>query len=161
MQGFKKVFLVVGVLLMGAQLFAQKDQTVFSHAKRAGFFVTPLIEQGPLNEPWRTSGGGGFAFVVGDAFIGGYGLAGLDYDQLFFNEDLERIDLAHGGLWLGYSPFQNKVVHPTTSLKVGWGAAHIDIDDYEDDFIDDDEQWILDNKGDLFDDVLSYTLTWA
>ena len=79
------VFVIVLSCLIGGQLFAQGDQTIFRKANRGGLFVSPFVEQGPLVEDWRTSTGGGVGIILGDAFVGFYGQAGLDYDKLILS----------------------------------------------------------------------------
>ena len=113
-------------MFLSLQLFAQ-DQTVFNRVNRIGFFVTPLFEVGPLVDPTESSVGGGAALVLGNSFIGGYGLAGIDYEQLILDEDIEQIDLAHGGLWFGYVPLQGAVLHPYASVRAGFGAVNIEV----------------------------------
>ncbi|MCB0679658.1 MAG: hypothetical protein KDC32_01655, partial [Saprospiraceae bacterium] len=146
----KRIFLFALLALAICDLQAQ-DQTVFNRANRFGVFVSPMFEQGPLNEPWRTSAGGGLGFVFGDFFLGAYGLAGLDYDQLLADEEVDRIDLAHGGLWIGYTPEQHRILHPYAATRIGFGAVDIDVDYLDDDGFGPDP-WDLDDD-DLIDNV--------
>ncbi|MCB0644460.1 MAG: hypothetical protein KDC44_22605 [Phaeodactylibacter sp.] len=149
----KMLFLALGLLSL-VQLNAQ-DQTIFNRSNRCGLFVSPMTEVGPIYDPTEVSNGGGLAMVLGNSFFGVYGMAGLDYDQLFFDSELEKIDLAHGGLWYGLTPFQHSVIHPVASVKAGWGAINVDIDNF-DSFPDEENIFNLDDD-DLVDNVLVVT----
>jgi hypothetical protein len=127
----KRIFLFLGIALLAFQAQGQ-DQTLLGRSGRVGFFVSPYIEQGPLNQPWKTSLGGGVGLVLGDGFIGVYGSAGADYEQVLNENDLDRIDLAQGGLWLGYTPFQHWMLHPFASLRAGAGAINLDTNGWDD-----------------------------
>ena len=112
-----------------------QDRTLMGRNGRVGFFISPYLEQGPLNQPWRTSVGGGVGLILGTGFIGFYGSAGADYEQVLNENDLDRIDLAQGGLWIGLTPFQQSVFHPYASLRAGAGVVNLDTygwDDYVD-----------------------------
>ena len=69
--------------------------------------------------------GGGGGVIIDNVFIGFYGLGSTNDFVQNINEDDFSLDLAHGGLWFGYTPNTFKVFHPYTSLKVGWGFADI------------------------------------
>jgi len=127
----KRIFLFVAIALAAIQAQAQ-DQTLLGRSTRIGFFVSPYLEYGPLNKPWETSIGGGLGLVLGDGFIGLYGAAGADYDQVLQDNDVERIDLAHGGLWVGYNPVQRWLFHPYATVRFGPGVVNIDTDDWDD-----------------------------
>lgn len=150
----KQTFLMLSTLLACLQLQAQ-DQTLFNRSNRVGIFVSTLTEVGPIYDPNEVSMGGGLAVVLGNTFLGAYGVAGLDYDQLFFDEELERIDLAHTGLWYGFMPAQGSVIHPIASVRAGWGVVNVNIDDFED-FIDDDNIFDI-QDDDLNDNVFVLT----
>ena len=112
-----------------------RDQTLANSSGRNGFFISPIIEYTDLNDEWNTSVGGGLAFVAGDFFIGGYGLGMLD--ENWIDDDIEELQMGHVGLWLGYVTPQHKALHLFTSVKAGWGAVNIELDDdfdYDDSF---------------------------
>ncbi|MBK7406657.1 MAG: hypothetical protein IPL49_11665 [Saprospirales bacterium] len=111
---------------------SNQDKTLLGRNGRVGFFVSPYIEQGPLNEPWRTSLGGGVGLILGNAFLGVYGAAGADYEQVLNQDQLDRIDLAHGGLWLGFTPIQHWALHPYGTMKLGAGVVNIDTNGWND-----------------------------
>ncbi len=130
----KRIFLLVIIAVAAFQAQAQ-DQTLLGRSSRIGFFVSPYLEMGPLNQPWEASIGAGAGLVLGNGFIGFYGAAGADYEQLLQEDEFDRIDLAHGGLWVGYNPVQNWVFHPYTTLRIGPGVVNIDTNSW-DDYID-------------------------
>lgn len=133
MQSIIKIFVLVCLTL---QLSAQRDNTLVNHTGRVGFFFSTSMEFNNEVNDVNSYGGGGFGLVLSDFFIGGYGSAGANFDNLIYDNDIERIELAHGGLWLGYTPFQHAVVHPFASLRTGWGAVGIEFDDFDEDEID-------------------------
>lgn len=116
-------------LLVGSSLLAQRDQTLFSGNKRNGFFGAPIFEFYDLNSTtdFEVASGGGGGIIIGDFFLGGYGIGDVSLVQII-EENRVDADLAHGGFWLGATPFQEKALHPYLSLRMGWGAADIEID---------------------------------
>ena len=127
----KKSLILFAVILFTGSLFAQRDNTLFNSNGRTGIFVTPwLTEYGQFGNDTRASFGGGIGVIVGDAFLGGYGLGNADFEQLLIQGEVEEVRLAHGGLWFGYVPMQHKSVHPYSSLRLGWGAVNIDESDF-------------------------------
>lgn len=74
--------------------------------------------------------GGGGAVMLGDFFVGAYGL-GLtnnipvnrpDYTEY---QSGDRLSIGHGGFWLGYSLFGEKPIHLTVSTLLGWGTVGV------------------------------------
>ncbi len=137
----KKSICIAVLALFAMQVFAQRwhgnerDETLANITGRTGFFLSPIIEYSNLQDNWNTSVGGGLAFVAGDFFIGAYGLGMIEDD--LFDSDFERLDMGHGGFWIGYTTPQHKALHLFSSLKAGWGAVNIDFDnnfDYDDSF---------------------------
>ncbi|NND31413.1 MAG: hypothetical protein HKN76_02395, partial [Saprospiraceae bacterium] len=95
-------------------------------ARVIGGFGGPLLEFGNIKGDYVTSVGGGGGVIIDNLFIGAYGLGSLDHLHYNINStDDFRMDLAHGGLWLGYTPNTFKLFHPYTSAKIGWGFADI------------------------------------
>lgn len=140
----KKSIFIVLFACFASQIFAQRwnggsnDETLFSRSRRVGLFVSPIVEFSDFKNNLTTASGGGIGLVAGDFFIGGYGLGTVDYDRII-NEDFDRLDMGHGGFWLGYVAPQHEVVHFFSSVKAGWGAVDIEFDsnnepDYEDTF---------------------------
>lgn len=121
-----KNFFLILTTLITAQLFGQSDQTLFSDVKRVGAFGGPIFEYSNLDEDVETATGGGGAFVLDDFFLGGYGIGDVELNKPGTENAVdvnERVKFKHGGFWLGYVPMQNKVIHPYTSLRLGWGKA--------------------------------------
>jgi hypothetical protein len=121
----KKISLFL-ILLTSTLLVSAQHETLFSRARIIGGFGGPLLEFGNIKSDYTTSIGGGGGLIIDNFFIGAYGIGSLDHLQYNIrNEDDFRMDLAHGGLWLGYTPATFKVIHPYTSARIGWGFAEI------------------------------------
>lgn len=107
--------------------FAQHE-TLFNDLKVVGAFGGPLIEIGSINGEVGADIGGGGAVLFENLFLGGYGL-GTDYPQARVvdggEESIYDIKFSHGGLWLGYIQGPNKLVHLTSSVKIGWGKSRL------------------------------------
>ena len=131
----KQILAILTFSLLGTCAFAQ-EETLFGNAAFVGGFGAPIFEFGLGGDPRHSAGLGG-GVVVDGFFFGAYGLAGLDLKELT-NEagDVEQLDIAHGGFWLGYTYAPHKVIHPYVSARIGWGAVNIRLDDpfqtYED-----------------------------
>jgi len=136
----KKLFFALTLSTLAFTGFSQRDQTLFDSNGRVGFFGGPIWEFHDFDNNVQTSTGGGLALILGDAFIGGYGVGEIDFDDLIDNNE-GQIELAHGGIWVGYVPLQYRAIHPYSSLKIGWGAVGIEFDD--EDFDADDGVFVL------------------
>jgi len=74
--------------------------------------------------------GGGGAVLLGDFFVGAYGL-GLtnNIPVIRPDEDIyqlgDRLSVGHGGFWLGYSLHGEKPIHVTFSTLLGWGSIGV------------------------------------
>lgn len=134
----KNLLLVAMCSLLTGASFAQSDNTLFNNHARHGFFVSPIIEYSDFKGELSTALGGGMGFISGDFFFGLYGLGLTDYDQVL-EDELDKLTLGHGGLWLGYTYPQTSVVHLFSSAKVGWGGANFEVIDenleYDDSFV--------------------------
>lgn len=122
----KKIILTLSGFLFLFTLSAQTQETLFGHIddNEIGAFGSPLIEIGAVNGDVGGDVGGGGALILRGFFIGGYGL-GADYPGLSFNNEHYDIRFKHGGLWFGYAPLQFKVIHPYSSLRIGWGKSQL------------------------------------
>lgn len=118
--------LALGMLLSGS-LFGQTE-TLFGHARVVGGFGAPIIEWG-LNNDLSTSVGGGGAIVIDEFFIGGYGIGSIDFEQLLDDGTVDRLELGHGGFWLGYAIGSFNVLHLHLGGRIGWGAVNVDLTD--------------------------------
>lgn len=125
----KKVLFSALFISLATFVMAQHE-TIFNNARVVGGFGGPLIEFG-LNNDLNTAYGGGGGIVIGSAFIGGYGLGAVDLNAVIDGQDINNIELAHGGFWLGYTYKPYKLVHLFSSAKIGWGAVNIDPDRFD------------------------------
>ncbi|MEL6941469.1 MAG: hypothetical protein AAFO82_02280, partial [Bacteroidota bacterium] len=108
----KHLLFFIGLFLSAHTLLAQADQTLFNRG-RIGGFGAPIFDYYNISSEGDidiASGGGG-ALILGDFFIGGYGVGDISRIETLENGRAE-FDLAHGGLWLGFTPLQQSVVHP-------------------------------------------------
>ncbi len=135
----KKSIFIAMLACFASQIFAQRwengDQTLFNRSHRVGFFVAPIVEYSDFKNDLTTATGGGLGLVAGDFFVGAYGLGVADYNRII-NENFDRLEMGHGGLWFGYVAPQHEVVHFFSSVKAGWGALDIDFDGNEPDYRD-------------------------
>ncbi|MCB0561818.1 MAG: hypothetical protein H6573_20265 [Lewinellaceae bacterium] len=115
--------LVLGCLAMAA---SAQHETIFNNARVVGGFGAPIVEMGLGNEMTTAVGGGG-AIVIDNFFIGGYGVGSVDFNALIEDENIQQIDLGHGGFWLGYTLAPYKIIHLYTSARIGWGGVGIDV----------------------------------
>ena len=114
-------------LLLGLAVQAQHE-TLFNNARVVGGFGAPIIEMG-LGNDMTTAVGGGGGVVIDNFFIGGYGVGSIDFERLIEDDDIQEIELGHGGFWLGYTLAPHRVLHLYTSARLGWGAVGIDVSD--------------------------------
>jgi hypothetical protein len=119
-----RLILLILVCLLGWSLHGQ--ETLFQDIDEddIGAFGSPLIEIGSINGEVGSDVGGGGALVIGGFFLGGYGL-GTTYPEATINGTRYDIRLKHGGLWMGYAHNQYKVIHPYSSLRLGWGKSQL------------------------------------
>lgn len=124
----KHLLLFICLLLTVQFLSAQRDQTLFNRGGRIGGFGAPIFDYyniGSKGDIDIATGGGG-ALILGDFFVGGYGVGDISRIETL-DDGRAEFDLAHGGIWLGFTPLQRSVVHPYASLRMGWGATDVTI----------------------------------
>jgi len=90
-------------------------------------FGAPLNSWGSINGKFAAfNGGGGAVLLNRQFFIGGYG---LELENKVKTSELRgtgsQLQMEHGGLWIGYDCNSNRLIHPTVSLKTGWGTASL------------------------------------
>lgn len=107
-----------------------QHETLFSNARVVGGFGGPITEWG-LGNDLRTSYGGGGGIVIGGAFIGGYGMGSVNLADILDGNDIDNIELGHGGFWLGYTYQPYKLVHLFFSAKIGWGGVNINTNNFD------------------------------
>jgi hypothetical protein len=122
----QKQLLFFAVLLTSSIGLQAQHETLFNQARVVGAFGGPITEYG-LSNDLSTSVGGGGALVINSFFIGGYGLASVDFDQLYDEGDVDVLDIGHGGFWLGGTYQPHRLVHMYGSARLGWGAINIDL----------------------------------
>ena len=96
-----------------------------------------------INDELTSFSGGGGGIVLNDFFIGGYGMnSNINNTPVIDNTPIGYenfdINLAYGGIWMGYSFLDKKVIHPFVSLKTGLGNVRV----YE---LNDDNPFIREN----------------
>ncbi len=123
----KKYGIFAVAFLMGLFVQAQHE-TLFNNARVVGGFGGPIVEMG-LGNDMTTAVGGGGAVVIDNFFIGGYGIGSIDFERLIEEDNIDQIELGHGGFWLGYTLAPHRVFHLYTSARLGWGAVGIDVSD--------------------------------
>lgn len=131
----KNFALVVCLAFLATSALAQQE-TLFGKSRVVGAFGAPIFEFG-LNNDLNPSTGFGGALVINSFFLGAYGMGAADFKQLIEdNNDIDKLDLAHGGLWLGFAVPSYRLVHIYGSARLGWGAVNVELDDpgleYED-----------------------------
>lgn len=122
----QKQLLFLAVLLTATIGLQAQHETLFNQARVVGAFGGPITEYG-LSNNLSTSVGGGGALVINSFFIGGYGLASVDFDQLYEDGEVDVLDIGHGGFWLGGTYQPHRLVHMYGSTRLGWGAINIDL----------------------------------
>ncbi len=133
----KKLLIICLVFYYSQGAFAQKGEdsffddpneteTLFNQVKVVGAFGGPFFEYSEIGNDLEVSSGGGGGLIINDFFIGGYGMGSITAS--IFEEELESIELAHGGLWMGYTYRPYKLLHLFSSVKLGAGALDIEFD---------------------------------
>lgn len=110
-----------------------QHQTLFNSARLVGAFGGPITEYG-INNGLATSAGGGGGLVFSKYFLGAYGMASADFNQIINQGQLSRLDLAHGGAWLGVTHQPWRLLHLYGSARIGWGGLDVQVtnDDWDD-----------------------------
>ena len=117
----KKILLLSAVMLLGLTTSAQETeeiQTLFGGGTRISGFGGPFMTFGTINSDFAHMMGGGGGVILGNYFLGGYGLGLTNY----IDAGGTRMGFGHGGFWTGYSFFGNRAVHPAVSTLIGWGG---------------------------------------
>ncbi|MEY3050892.1 MAG: hypothetical protein RLY31_677 [Bacteroidota bacterium] len=148
------------LLSVTAGLIAQKDETLFSGVERSGAWGSPLFEYLDPGSDIQVNRGGGGAVVLNDFFLGGYGMGSMDATKRIDSEGIQdKIRFKHGGFWLGYTPLQQKVLHPYGSVRMGWGKARRSATDLQTNQLvgeGDDELFVLTPEAGLELNVFSF-----
>ena len=123
----KYLFAFIACLAVVSALQAQTE-TLFGNARVRGAFAAPIVEWG-LKDDIATAAGGGAALVIGNAFLGAYGMGSTDFRHFYNTGNIESLRLAHGGFWVGGAVPSHKLIHLYGSARIGWGALDIETDD--------------------------------
>lgn len=124
MQRFVLLFLcVINIHLLEAQN-DDEPKTLLGTVNKVSGFGGFNMEFGSLNNDFAVfSGGGGGILLNRSIFLGGYGMGMSNELQTKLNGVDTRLSFGHGGFWLGYDAMPAKLIHLTTSLKLGWGSV--------------------------------------
>lgn len=127
---FVHIFLSVKQVNCQDTTNTEEYEYLFSGDIRVGGFGGPLVSIGSVNGKTAVYAGGGGAMIINNGFyFGGYGY-GLtnNFETVADTAKGSKgdVEFGHGGLWGGYTFMGRKVVHPTISLKAGWGSLNID-----------------------------------
>jgi hypothetical protein len=120
----KNRILIFALCLSSFSLFAQQQETLFGKSRVVGGFGGPIVEYNFGNDDVEVSVGGGGAIIIGDFFLGGYGMGTTNNSWINDTEPFQ-IDLGHGGFWIGGTYPSHKLIHFFSSVKIGWGAVNI------------------------------------
>ncbi len=123
-----KKFLLITILGMASFSLMAQHETIFNKARVVGGFGGPITEIG-LGNKLNTSVGGGGGLIINSFFIGGYGLGSVDFEQLIETDDVDVLDIGHGGFWLGGTFRPYKILHGYASARIGWGAVNVELND--------------------------------
>lgn len=123
----KKLILAFYTCLFLTQLTAQHE-SLFGSARVVGAFGAPIMEVG-FNNELSTAVGGGAGIVINSIFVGAYGMGSVNFEQLLETGEVDRLDLGHGGLWLGFTVSPHSLLHLYGSGRVGWGVVNVSFND--------------------------------
>jgi hypothetical protein len=123
----KKIILLLFGLSVAAALDAQHE-SLFGRSRVVGAFGAPIVEVGFRNN-LNTSIGGGGGLVINNLFLGAYGLGSLDFRELLETGQADRLEIGHGGLWLGFTVNPHSLIHLYGSGRIGWGAVNVSFRD--------------------------------
>lgn len=147
----KKLFFLSIFLISTSVLFAQKTvsfddfsssesipdenevQTVMNsfELKRISGFGGPTVSYTTINGEFAVMSGGGGGVIINDLFIGGYGEGVSNYINNNSTSAYRDIEFGHGGFWLGYEFYPEKMIHPVFSTRLGWGGiSGVDSDNH-------------------------------
>lgn len=140
----KNRILFFALFLNSLALFGQNQETLFAKSRVVGGFGGPIVEYNFANDDTQVSVGGGGAVIVGDFFLGGYGMGSTSQSWIQDVEPFE-LDLGHGGFWIGGTYPSHKLIHFFSSAKIGWGAVNIRF--YDDDVQIDDNVFVLEPEA--------------
>jgi len=145
----KRILLCFLAITFCAVIFAQDEEsefrTLFDYEDfRISGFGGPMMSFTTISGEFAHMMGGGGAVLLGNFFIGGYGL-GLTTDIRDKNDpdNVDRkIDFGHGGFWTGVIIKGKSAIHPSIHSTIGWGSVSIN-DNFFDGDIEKDGVFVL------------------
>jgi hypothetical protein len=130
----KKAAVFGMILAMALNVLAQEQereyQTLvdFDNVRISGM-GGPFMQFTAVDGEFAHMLGGGGALLIGDFFVGGYGLGLTNQIQADVTQDPYEVghylSVGHGGFWLGYSLFGERAIHVCISSMIGWGTLGI------------------------------------
>ena len=125
----KKLIFLGIILAVTLTAFSQDKeyQTIFDNKElRISGMGGPFMQFTAVAGEFGHMMGGGGAVLLNDFFFGGYGLGLTNAipDYVNLNTD-DRLNLGHGGFWIGYSLFGERPIHVSISTLIGWGEFGI------------------------------------
>ncbi|MEM0995372.1 MAG: hypothetical protein AAF847_05095 [Bacteroidota bacterium] len=123
----KEIILTLIVFCLSIFTLSAQDKTVFGEAdiEVVGGFGGPILQFSSIRGNTTASVGGGGGVVLNNLFIGGFGI-GTSAENVMVNTEQYELGLGYGGLWLGYSFIDDKIVHPYLSLQAAIGGVDVD-----------------------------------
>lgn len=121
-------FIGLLIVLLSLSVDAQEPKTLVSGDVSVTGFGGPLLDFASFNgntELWN--GGAGAALFNGQFYLGGFG-SGLATNPEFSFIDIDSntviadVEAGFGGVWLGWIPLYDRVVHPYVDVMTGWGG---------------------------------------
>lgn len=107
-------------------LAAQQHETLLGRSPLNGAFGAPIYEY-TIQDGIQGGVGGGGGLVFRNFFLGAYGVGAISGLTELLEGDTDRLNLAHGGLWLGITPSSYNLIHPYLSVRGGWGVLDIEL----------------------------------
>ncbi|MBN2613742.1 MAG: hypothetical protein JXB00_19450 [Bacteroidales bacterium] len=120
----KKIVLLAVIIITVLHLNAQEDeiQTLFNgQPLKISGFGGPAMNFTTFNDEFAFMMGGGGGLMINNLFIGGYGTGIANTIQ--YEDTDDELSFGHGGFWLGYTLYPNKLVHLSIQTQMGWGKV--------------------------------------
>ena len=127
------LFALIQILMIGAHAQEREYKTLMDLENiRLSGMGGPFTQLTMVGGDLAHMVGGGGAILVGDFWLGGYGLemtnqVYVDMAGAFpevYNVD-DHLNVNHGGFWIGYSLFGDFPVHVAISSLIGWGQISV------------------------------------
>jgi hypothetical protein len=142
MKVMKKITLTGIILALALMGFAQEQEREFRTVVgydnfRISGMGGPFMQFTAIDGQFAHMLGGGGAVLLGDLWFGGYGLGltntiYVDNNRFPDYTVYDRLNVSHGGFWMGYSLFGESPIHLAISTLMGWGNVSVVRDEYYD-----------------------------